>query len=231
MQPKAKTDLSILLVEDYELDSDSILAQLDAAGYSRAQIQVTRNSQDTRKFVEESLPDVIILDLQIPKDADTALPSKEEDIRQGLKFLRMLTERFYNQVHIIVLSRFPTPWIVYQVLACGVSFIDKYNYKDLLPWAIEQVQYGNVIISSTIRPILRKIFPLALRVGLDAEDVQIIHLILEGISDRDIADRLNFSEEWVSGRLRKMFRNHGFHSREELASWFRDFVEPVIQFE
>jgi DNA-binding NarL/FixJ family response regulator len=218
MQPKAKTDLSILLVEDYELDSDSILAQLDAAGYSRAQIQVTRNSLDTRKFVEESLPDVIILDLQIPKDADTALPSKEEDIRQGLKFLR-------------VLSRFPTPWIVYQVLACGVSFIDKYNYKDLLPWAIEQVQYGNVIISSTIRPILRKIFPLALRVGLDAEDVQIIHLILEGLPDRDIADRLNFSEEWVSGRLRKMFRNHGFHSREELASWFRDFVEPIIQFE
>jgi DNA-binding CsgD family transcriptional regulator len=48
------------------------------------------------------------------------------------------------------------------------------------------------------------------------------------VIDRDIADTMGYSEEWVSGRLRKMFRCYGFHSREELARWFRDFVEPVM---
>jgi DNA-binding CsgD family transcriptional regulator len=93
---------------------------------------------------------------------------------------------------------------------------------------VELARYGHVLISTNIRPTLRQIFPLSLRVGMDADDLQIIRYILDGVIDRDIADTMGYSEEWVSGRLRKMFRCYGFHSREELARWFRDFVEPVM---
>lgn len=227
---KAKSDLSILLVEDYELDSDSIISQLEKAGYTRERIQVARSAQETKEFLKQSQPDVIILDLQVPPDSTSLLKNPDEDIRRSLHFLRERTGQVNEHEHIIVLSRFPTPWIVYQVMACGVSFIDKYNYKDLLPEAIELVQRGHVVISSNVRPNLRQIFPLSLRVGLDADDVRIIRCILEGLPDRDIGDRLGYSEEWVSGRLRKMFRSYGFHNREELANWFRDFVDPVIPF-
>lgn len=231
MQLKSKTDLSILLVEDYEMDSDSIVSHLVNAGYNPEKIQITRNTQDTLSFLESSQPDIVILDLQIPKDANTALRNMDDDIRRGLRLLRDLTEQADDKIHFIVLSRFPTPWIVYQVMACGVSFIDKYNYKDLLPPAIDLVQQGHIIVSSNVRPNLRQIFPLSLRIGLDPEDVKIIRHILEGLPDRDIGEALGYSEEWVSGRLRKMFRSYGFHNRDELANWFRDFVDSVIRFD
>jgi DNA-binding NarL/FixJ family response regulator len=100
----------------------------------------------------------------------------------------------------------------------------------LIP-AVEQAQHGHVIISSNVRPSLRQIFSLALRVGLEPEDVKIIRCLQESLRDRDIADKLGYSEEGVSGRLRKMFKSYGMHSRDELANWFRDFVDPILRFD
>jgi DNA-binding NarL/FixJ family response regulator len=230
METKPKSELSILLVEDYEMDRTAVQTLLQDAGYDPSRIHTTSNTLDTQTFIDASPPDILILDLEIPVDANTPLRRQDDDIRRGLNFLRTLTERYNDGLHIIVLSRFPKPWSVFQVLACGVSFIDKSNYKDLLLLAVEQAQRGHVIISSNVRPNLRQIFPLALRVGLDPEDVQIIHCIQEGLRDRDIADKLGYTEEGVSGRLRKMFKSYGMHSRDELANWFRDFVDPVLQF-
>lgn len=230
MEMKPKTDLSILLLEDFELDSDAILSQLLLDGYAPSQIQIVRNIHDIEAYLQTALPDLIIYDLQVPLSAKTTLGAKEEDIRRGLNLLRRLTEQYQDQIQFIVLSRFPEPWIVYQVVACGVSFIDKYNYKDLLPWAIEQARRGHVVISSNVRPNLRKIFPLALRVGMDNDDVKIIRFIQEGKIDRDIADTMGYTEDGIATRLRKMYRAYGFRTREDLANWFRDFIEPITQF-
>lgn len=223
----SKTEISILLVEDFEMDSDSTIALLAKAGYSPAQIQVARSTQEAQSILLDSQPDLVILDLHVPRDVSVTMRDENFEIRRSLQFLRDLVQQSDDSLHIIVLSRFPRPWVVYQVLACGVSFIEKNNYRDL-PQAVEMARQGHVIVSTNIRPVLRQVFPLSLRVGLDEDDLRIIRCILDGMIDRDIADTLGYSEEWVAGRLRRMFRSHGFHSREELVSWFRDFVEPVL---
>jgi DNA-binding NarL/FixJ family response regulator len=161
METKPKSELSILLVEDYEMDRTAVQTLLLDAGYDPSRIHTTSNTLDTQTFIDASPPDILILDLEIPVDANTPLRRQDDDIRRGLNFLRTLTERYNDGLHIIVLSRFPKPWSVFQVLACGVSFIDKSNYKDLLLLAVEQAQRGHVIISSNVRPNLRQIFPLA----------------------------------------------------------------------
>ena len=231
MEIKPKSELSILLVEDYEMERTIVQDLFREAGYDPSKILTASNSLDAQTIIESSRPDILILDLEIPVDANTPLRNQDDDIRRGLGILRTLAERYTETMHIIVLSRFPKPWNVYQVLACGVSFIEKNNYKDLLLSAMEQVQRGHVVISSNVRPILRQIFPLALRVGLDSADVKIIRYIQKGLTDRDIADLLSYTEEGVSNRLRRMFKSYGMHTREELANWFRDFVEPVVQFD
>ncbi len=230
MEMKPRNELTILMVEDFELDSDAVLSQLLATGFRQEQIRIARNTEDVQKQIDVALPDLVIYDLQVPVNSKSGLAGKEEDIRRSLDLLRRLTKEYADQVQFIVLSRFPEPWIVYQVLACGVSFIDKYNYRDLLSLAIEQALRGHVIVSSNVRPNLRMIFPLALRVGLDTDDVKIIRLILQGKLDREIAELLDYSEDGIATRLRKMYRAYGFHTREELARWFRDFVEPVVPF-
>jgi DNA-binding NarL/FixJ family response regulator len=231
METTPKSEQSILLVEDYEMDRTAVHALLQEAGYDPSQIHTATNTMEAQDFIDTSPPDILILDLEIPVDANTPLHNQDEDIRRGLRFLRTLTDREIEGLNIIVLSRFPKPWSVFQVLACGVSFIDKSNYKDLLIPAVEQAQHGHVIISSNVRPSLRQIFSLALRVGLEPEDVKIIRCLQESLRDRDIADKLGYSEEGVSGRLRKMFKSYGMHSRDELANWFRDFVDPILRFD
>lgn len=230
MTIKPKSELSILLVEDYEMDRTAVQGLLLGAGFDESQIHITTNTLDTQTFLEASSPDILILDLEIPADANTPLRRQDDEIRRSLNFLRKLTEQNQNSQHIIVLSRFPYPWVVYQVLACGVSFIDKYNYKELLIPALEQVQHGHVIISDNVRPYLRQIFSLSLRVGMDKEDVQIIRYIQAGLRDIDIADKMGYTDDWVAKHLTRMFKSYGFHRRDDLANWFRDFVDPVLQF-
>lgn len=227
MKTKINPDRSVLLIEDFMIDVNATLPLLIDAGYQHANIHVSENTDDAAKYLEKTKPELVILDLEIPQNKST-IRVPEKDLRRGLSFLKSLIERYDNQIRIVAYSRYPNPWVVYQVISQGVSFIAKQDYnKDFFPAAIQQVLQGHVVISSSVIPNLRQIFRLGLRVGLDEEDKQVLRYILIGTSDKDIATAMGFGEDWVAGRLRRMFRSFGFNNRDDLAVWFRDYVAPV----
>lgn len=45
---------------------------------------------------------------------------------------------------------------------------------------------------------------------------RVVHLLLEGLSDREIADRLGIARNTVHNHLREIYRKFGVHSRAEL---------------
>jgi len=227
MKIKSGTDKSVLLVEDFKMDINATLPLLADAGYQQANIHVSEHLDDAEKFLQKSRPELVILDLEIPQNESTIRVS-EKDLRRGLLFLRNLVKKYDNQLHIVAYSRYPYPWVVYQVISEGVSFIAKQDYnKEYFSVAIQQIKQGHLIVSTSVIPNLRQIFRLALRVGLDEEDRQILRYILIGTSDKDIAYAMGFGEDWVASRLRRIFRSFGFRNRDDLAVWFRDYVAPV----
>lgn len=227
MKNKPSSDKSVLLIEDFKIDINATLPLLVDAGYQQANIHVSENLDDAEKHLAKYKPELVILDLEIPQNGNT-IRIPEKDLRRGLSFLRSLIERYDNQLRIVAYSRYPNSWVVYQVISQGISFIAKQDYnKDFFPLAIQQIKQGHIIVSSSVIPNLRQIFRLALRVGLDDEDKQILRYIIAGTSDKDIANAMGYGEDWVASRLRRMFKSFGFKNRDDLAVWFRDYIAPI----
>ena len=231
MKTMANSDNLVLLIEDFQIDIDATLPLLIDSGYQPANIHVSKNLDDAEQFLRKSRPELVILDLEIPQNEGT-ISNSEEALNRGLSFLSRLIKRFGNQLPIIAYSRYLYPWAVYRVISQGVSFIAKQDHnKEFFPIAINQVKQGHMIISSNVIPHLRQIFRLAVRIGLDDQDKQILQLISSGKSDREIASEMGYGEDWVANRLRRMFKAFGFRKRNELAVWFRDYVVPIYGLE
>jgi DNA-binding NarL/FixJ family response regulator len=223
MKTKSNAEKSALLVEDYKMDAGTTLSLLLDSGYKKERIYVAETKEEADQYLQKTVPEVAILDLEIPKTRGSA-----KSLHHGLSLMRDLVETHENKVSIIAFSRFPHLWVVYQVLSQGVSFIAKEDYnKEFFLDALQKVKLGHLVVSSSVAPLLRQMFRSALRVGLEEEDMQILRYVLISKSDRDIAELMRFSEEWVAGRLKRMFKAFGFRSRTELAAWFRDYVAPI----
>jgi DNA-binding NarL/FixJ family response regulator len=223
MKTKSNSNKLVLLVEDYKMDAGTTLALLLDYGYKEEEIYVAENKEEAELFLQKTTPELVILDLEIPKRK-----SEAKALNNGLTLLRYLAEKHESQVRIIAFSRFPHLWVVYQVISQGVSFIAKEDYnRDFFLVALQQIKLGHLVVSSSVLSGLKKIFRSALRVGLDEDDKQILRYILLKKTDRDIAEAMGYGEDWVAGRLRRMFRSFGFKDRNDLAVWFRDYVAPV----
>ena len=233
MKTKNKTKISVLLIEDLKFDAEATLPLVVDSGYAQGEILVVGNLDDASQFLLENrnnLPELIILDLGVPKDNKPLSRTVENDemIRGGLSFLRRLNRDYGNKLSVIVHSRFPTAVVLYQVVSQGVSFIAKHDYdKEFFSQTVKNSKNGHVIISSSAVPLLKQIFLLSMRVNIDEEDGKILEYLFEGLTDREIATKMSWGEEWVANRLRRMFKKFGFNKREDLAQWYRDYVRPL----
>ena len=223
MKSKTNSNNTALIVEDYKMDADAPVSLLIEAGYQKNNIHISETKEDAEQYLKKNIPELIILDIEIPRTKGAP-----KLLSNGLLLLRWLVKKYDNKVKVIAFSRYPFLWVVYQVLSQGVSFITKEDYsKEFFLSALEQVKAGHLVVSSSVIPVLQKVFVSAVRVGLEEDDKKILELILNGKTDKEIALNLKFSDEWVANRLRRMFRAFGFRSREDLAAWYRDYVAPI----
>lgn len=227
MNTKTNSNNIVLLVEDYKMDAGMTLPLLIDAGYKESNIHISETMEDAEQFLKKNQPELVILDLEIPKTK-----GESRLLKNGLSLLRFLARKYGDKVKVITFSRYPQLSVVYQVVSFGVSFITKEDYnKEFFLSALSQVRNGHMVISAGVLPVLKQVFIAALRVGLDEEDKKILQLILAGKTDREIAEKLQYGDEWVASRLRRMFKAFGFRSREELASWYSDYIAPLYGIE
>lgn len=224
MKTKLGSGKQVLLIEDFQIDIDATLPLLGTVGYQKKAIHVSETIEDAVQFLKKATPELVILDLEVPQHTGAI-----RSLNSGLDFLRKLVAEYDNRLRVIVYSRYPHLWVAFQVVSLGVSFIAKQDHnKEFFSAALKQIKQGHLIVSSSVLPNLKQMFRSALRVGLEEDDRQILRYILTGATDRDIAKELGYGEDWVSGRLRRMFKSFGFNNREDLAAWFRDYVAPVL---
>lgn len=236
MKDKTRSGITVLLIENNKLSVEVITPMIIQADYKPDEILVIDNLESAARFLKEistDLPKLIILDLGVPKNDRSLSKNVEDDemIRGGLSFLRKLTRQYGTKISIIVHSSFPTSAVVYQVVSQGVSFVAKHDYdKEFFVQTIKNAQKGHVVISSSAIPLLKQMFYTALRnIILNQEETDILKYLMEGLTDREIGNKMSYGEDWVANRLKKLFKKYGFNKREELAGWYRDYVGPLYQ--
>jgi DNA-binding NarL/FixJ family response regulator len=167
------------------------------------------------ELVERSRPDVLVLDLSMP-DLD------------GISVTRAIKPRFAD-LHILILTLHEDEALLKEAIKAGASgYILKRAAESELISAIQTILRGDLYVDpSMVRALLGESRPGSTQQSTSVEtltprEIEILKLIVEGNTNRQIGERLNISIRTVEGHRANIADKLGLHSRVELVRYARE---------
>ena len=173
------------------------------------------SSGDIHSLLRENCPDVLLISA-----------SMDEQPHGGLHLLRELRST-YPEIKAVVLLESAKRETVVQAFRLGARGVFSKNSPiKVLGKCINCVQQGQVWASSSelgfvlealaAAPAVRPLVPSALNQLLSARELDVVTCLAEGLSNREIAQRLKLSRHTVKNYMFKIFDKLGVSSRVEL---------------
>ena len=214
---KENSKIKVLVAEDQELVRKSleiILGNQDTIEL----IGAVSNGQEVIRFIRGSLPDIIIMDIRMPK-------------MDGVTCTRIIKDQ-YPQVKIIILPTFEDDEYIFKALRDGASgYLLKGISVDELITAIHKVYKGSAMINEDIASKVVNLFAdiakskLYIEVNelgkkdINTTEKKIITLVSQGLSNKEIAVELSLSEGTVRNYLSNILEKLNLRDRTQLAIW------------
>ncbi len=183
--------IRVLIAEDHLMVRAGIRALLEKAGDIHV-LGEASNGQEAIEMAEELKPDVLIMDIMMPRMNGI---QAAENIR-GMKL----------PTQVLLLSMYADEGFVHQALQCGVKgYVLKSSVSDELLWAVRAVAGGQTYLSSPIseivvesainpRSTLQDNDPFS---SLSPREKEILQLIAEEYTSAEIGKMLFISEKTV----------------------------------
>ena len=192
--------ISVLLVDDHSLVRRGFRRMLE----DEADLTIVGEAGDGAEAVrlaQELRPDVIVMDCAMPGTS-------------GLIATRQILATSPKQA-ILMLSMHSEETLVRQALDAGAMGYVLKNAVDLeLPSAIRKVAAGEVVLDPQVsRPTVLK---GERNGGLTNREVEILQLIVDGKSNKEIADQLGLSANTVAVHRANIMDALGIHKTAEL---------------
>jgi DNA-binding NarL/FixJ family response regulator len=204
--------IRVLLVDDHTILRDGIRLLLS----SQEDIEVVGEAGDGEEAIvkaRELKPDVILMDISLPKV-------------NGIEATKLIkAER--PESKILILTMHEDEEYVFPLLAAGASgYILKKTASSELISALRAVAEGNAFlhpaIAKTVLEKYRQGQPASVAGGPDGlteREVEVLRLIAQGLSNREIADRLFISIKTVQAHRSNIMEKLNLHDRVELAKY------------
>lgn len=204
--------IRVLLAEDHTIVRKGLRSLLE----EEADIEVMGEAEDGREAVrmtQRLLPDVVLMDLSMPG-------------LNGLEATRQIKQRF-PEVKVLVLTRHANEEYVFQILRAGASgYVVKKAAPTELVLAIQSVYRGDSFLSPSIsRPVIEEYIRQAEATmpnsydRLTDREREVLQLIAEGHSSREIAELLHITERTVRAHRGHLMDKLDIHSAAELAQY------------
>ena len=213
-----KLPIKVLIVDDQRLFRQGLRSLLE----QEEELEVVGEAgdgQDAFTLVQETKPDIVLMDVEMPKLA-------------GIQATRLILER-YPHIKILMLSVHNEDERVIAAIRAGASgyILKDADQKEFIK-IIRSTFYGESITS----PFLANLSPGILykmddpargdedveedikKFSLTGREKEILQLLLKGKSNKEISDLIYVSTETVKTHLHNIYRKLGVKSRLEVAS-------------
>jgi two-component system response regulator NreC len=204
--------IRVLLADDHTILRDGIRALLD----DQADIEVIGEAQDgqaTVKMTAQLQPDVVVMDIAMP-------------LLNGLEATRQI-QRDFPQVKVLILTMHENEEYIRQVLAAGaLGYVLKDAAARDLLGAIRAVYQGEAVLSPAITRLVIEdylrwgdIRPPDSTNGLTSREREVLQLIAEGYTNKEIAEILCLSIKTVQSHRTNLMSKLDLHDRGELIKY------------
>ncbi len=202
MQNKKEAEaINVMVVDDHEVVREGLIRILEKQGGIRV-VAVARSGEEALKKVDVFVPDVIIVDIQLPG-------------MSGIELIRRVKKE-RPEIEAITLTVFDDEEFAKEAIKAGaIGYVIKDAAKEELVKAVQAAARGESLISTSVaRKLLDEITAPGGRkkqkaeefAGLSQRELDVLKLMARGYNNRQIADLLFISELTVKVHIRNIFR-------------------------
>jgi DNA-binding NarL/FixJ family response regulator len=205
-------DVRVMLAEDFPLVSEGIAGALER-GPGITVVGTAENGVEALRMALELRPDVLLVDLHMPELGGIMLL---ERLRTALP-----------ATHCIVLTASEKSDSLLAAISAGArGYLTKRATAEELRSAVLTVNGGGSVIAPSLAGHLLQAYsrastgePDQLRPTLTATEQEVLRLLTQGLTDRQIAERLYVSPRTVQNHLARVRQKTSLSRRSELARW------------
>lgn len=208
-----KKCIKILVVDDHAIVREGIKSLLELEDDVDIVDESSSSNECFQLLSQESGYDVVLMDLKMPGI-------------DGISATRLIKEK-YPQIKVLILTNYDDEDFVLESIKVGASgFVLKDVRKGDLIQIIRSVVQGRSFIdpgvTHKIFDQLKRTFILSaegerLRPFLSERELQVLQHLVEGKSNKEIADTIYVSLDTVKAHLKSIYKKLGVHSRAQAA--------------
>lgn len=188
--------IRVLIVDDHAMVRKGLAVFLLAS--SRLElVGEASNGQQAVELCARMRPDVVLMDVVMP-DVD------------GITATRTIREK-YPETQVIALSSFSKEALVQRAYQAGAI---AYLPKDV---SAKELTDAILLASAGVSPQTSTLSPQAAMLELTERELEILALIVEGVTNREMASRLNISYSTVKTHIQNIFSKLQVTNRTEAA--------------
>lgn len=185
---KAKKGIRLMVVDDHPAFRKGLAALIE----SEPDLSVVAETGDGLESVElyrRVRPDVVLMDLRLPGFS-------------GVEAIQAIRKEFPD-ARVIVVTTYDTDEDVYRALQSGAK---SYLLKDMFPEQIFDAIRAVYAGKSQLPPqVADRLDERLKRKELTQREMDVLELLVRGLSNKEIADKLSLSEAAVKSRLKGLF--------------------------
>ncbi len=204
-------NVRILLVDDHAVLRDGVRMVLESQPGFQV-VGTTENGRDALRLVEDLRPDIAVLDIAMPE-------------MNGLEATRAIRQ-CCPQTQVVILSMHEGEEYLREALRAGAAgYVLKRAAAKELVGAIQTVRHGESYLDPALTRTLISDYVRQVERGdetpdsLTERELEVLKLVAEGFTNRQIAFKLNISIKTVQTHRANLMDKLNLHDRTELVRY------------